>query len=249
MKKLDEKRVLVTGGTTGIGLAAARLFHDEGARVLVTGRNEKTLAEARKVLPADVGIVRSDAASLADAAVLADTVRRELGGLDAAFLNAGIGRFQLMEAVAEADWDETFATNVKGPFFLLQKLRPLFGAGAAVLLNTSVADVKGFATTSVYSASKAALRSLVRTLAAEWVGAGIRVNAVSPGPIDTPIFEKLGLPAEHLAGFQESLTSTNPMKRFGAPEEVAKAALFLLSPDSSYTTGFELAVDGGITQL
>ncbi len=215
----------------------------------MTGRNEKTLEAARKELPSDVLVVKSDAGSLADAEALAKTVSQALGGLDVAFLNAGIAPFAPVEGVTEESWDEVFGINVKGPFFLVQRLLPLLAPGASVVFNTSVVDVKGFPTTSTYSASKAALRSLVRTLAAEFVAKGIRVNAVAPGPITTPIYAKLGFDAPTQAGFEKAMAEMNPMKRFGLPEEVARAALFLASEDSSYITGADLAVDGGLTQL
>jgi NAD(P)-dependent dehydrogenase (short-subunit alcohol dehydrogenase family) len=249
MKTFDKQRVLVTGGTTGIGLAAARQFHAEGARVMVTGRNEKTLAEAHQQLPADVLIVRSDAGELTDVEALVRHIRDTFGGLDVAFINAGIGRFAPVEAVTELDWDEIFSVNVKGPYFLAQQLLPLLQPGSSVVFNTSVVTLKGFPTTSVYSASKAALRSLVRTLAAEWVGRGIRVNAVSPGPISTPIYAKLGFDSATQAGFEQSMADSNPMKRFGTAEEVERAVLFLASPAASYITGADLAVDGGLTNL
>lgn len=231
MKKLQGKRVLVTGGTTGIGLATAKLLHGEGARLIVTGRNEETLEAARRELPSDVHVVKSDAGSLADAEALATTVAEKLGGLDVAFLNAGVARFAPIETVSDVDWDETFAINVKGPYFLAQRLLPLLGSGASLVLNTSVVGVKGFPATSVYSASKAALRSVVRTFAAELAPRGIRVNAVSPGPIKTPIYAKLGFDSEAQAGFEKQMAESNPMKRFGSPEEVARAVLFLASTD------------------
>jgi NAD(P)-dependent dehydrogenase (short-subunit alcohol dehydrogenase family) len=243
------KRVLVTGGTTGIGLETARRFHAEGARVIVTGKNEATLDQARGALPKDILVLRSDAGCLADADALAARIERELGGLDVVFLNAGIGRFAPIDAVSEADWDEMFAVNVKGPYFLLRRLLPLLEPGSTVLFNTSVVSVKGFAATSIYSATKAALRSVVRTMAAELVARGIRVNAVAPGPIVTPIYAKLGFDAATQAGFEQSMADLNPMKRFGRPEEVAEVALFLASPAASYITGADWAVDGGLTNL
>lgn len=249
MKKLENKRALVTGGTSGIGLATAKLFHEEGARVLVTGRNDVTLAAARRELPADIQVVKSDARSLADGAALAKTIAETFGGLDVAFLNAGAAKFAPLEGVTEGDWDEAFAVNVKGPYFLAQKLAPLFASGGALLFNTSVVDVKGFASTSVYSATKAALRSLVRTLAAELAPRGVRVNAVAPGPIATPIYGKLGFDTDSQAGFEKAMADMNPMKRFGLPDEVARAALFLASTDSSYITGADLTVDGGLANL
>ncbi|MBL8113935.1 MAG: SDR family oxidoreductase [Acidobacteria bacterium] len=248
-KTLAGKRVVITGGTTGIGLATAQLFHAQGARVLVTGRNEKTLAEARESLPEGIEIFKSEAGSLSDIDALVARTKELFGGVDVLFLNAGVARFAPLELVPESEWDDMVGINAKGPYFTVQKFLPLLAEGASIVVNTSVVDVKGFPSTSVYSASKAALRSLVRTFAAELAPRGIRVNAVSPGPITTPIYGKLGLDAATAADFAKNTMESNPMKRFGTPDEVAQAALFLASPASSYTTGLDLPVDGGASQL
>jgi NAD(P)-dependent dehydrogenase (short-subunit alcohol dehydrogenase family) len=248
MGRFEGKTAVITGGTSGIGLATARLLLEGGARVLVTGRSPATAEAAQKELGAQAFVVTSDASSLADLDALARTAAEKLGKIDLLFVNAGIAKFLPLEAVTEAFYDELQSVNTKGAFFTIQKLAPVIRDGGAVVVNTSVVDEKGMATTSVYAASKAALRSLARTLASELLPRGIRVNAVSPGPITTPIYGKLGLPPEMQAGFEEQMKATNPMKRFGHAEEVARAALFL-GFDATYTTGAELPVDGGLTQL
>ncbi|MCU0655860.1 MAG: SDR family oxidoreductase [Polyangiaceae bacterium] len=242
------KTAVITGGTTGIGLAAAKALLAGGAKVLVTGRNEATLGAARAELGAGAIVVKSDTANLADIDALAERVRGELGQVDFVFVNAGIAVFSPLEQVTEGFYDQLFAVNTRGAFFTVQKLAPLVRQGGSFVLNTSVVDEKGMPGTSVYAATKAALRSMARTLSAELLPRGIRVNAVSPGPITTPIYGKLGLPPEAQAGFQQQMTESNPMKRFGRPEEVARAALFLAF-EATYTTGAELPVDGGLTQL
>jgi NAD(P)-dependent dehydrogenase (short-subunit alcohol dehydrogenase family) len=248
MSKYEGKAALVTGGTSGIGLATARLLEQGGARVAVTGRSEKVRAAAQLELGEQALVLGSDSSKSGDIEALATTIERTFGGLDFLFVNAGVGKFSPVEAVTESFWDEIFATNTKGAFFTVQRLVPLLRPGGAVVLNTSVVDEKGTAGASVYAASKAALRSLARSLATELLPKGIRVNAVSPGPITTPIMGKLGLTAEALTGFEQQMKQANPMKRFGTPEEVARAALFLAF-EATYTTGAELVVDGGFTQL
>lgn len=248
MGKYEGKAAVVTGGTTGIGLAAARLLLQEGARVLVTGRNERTLAAAKAELGGRALVVRSDTSSLADVEALGATVERELGAVDFVFVNAGIAKFVPLPEVTEALYDELFAVNTKGAFFTIKRLAPLVHKGGSFVLNTSIVDEKGVPSTSVYAATKAALRSLARTLAAELLPSGVRVNAVSPGPITTPILDKMGMPREAQAAFEQRLVDMNPMKRFGSPEEVARAALFL-GFEATFTTGAELPVDGGVTQL
>jgi NAD(P)-dependent dehydrogenase (short-subunit alcohol dehydrogenase family) len=245
-RSLEGKVALVTGGTTGIGLATARLFHDEGARVVITGANADRLATARRELSDDVVVVRADARSIADADRLADEIATRFGGLDLVFLNAGVGRFAPLDAIDEGFYEEVMGVNVKGVVFTLQKVLPLLRPGASVLVNTSVAAEKGFANMSVYAASKGALSALVRALAVELAPRGVRVNAVSPGPIVTPIYDKLGLPAEEVASFQASMTAKVPLGRLGAADEVARTALFLVSPAASYVTGAEIKVDGGV---
>lgn len=244
---LNGKKIVVTGGSSGIGFAAAKLFVQEGAKVAITGRDVKALEQAKLELGEQLVTLRSDTADLADLTALAKTLEG-WGGLDHVFVNAGIAKFSPMEAVTEASFDEMFDVNVRGAFFVIQKLAPLMREGGSFVLNTSIVDELGMLNTSVYAASKAALRSLARTLAAELVGRNIRVNAVSPGPIQTPIFSKMGIPTDALDAMGKQLQEANPMKRFGRPEEVAKAARFLAF-DATFTTGAELTVDGGLSQL
>jgi NAD(P)-dependent dehydrogenase (short-subunit alcohol dehydrogenase family) len=245
MGKLDGKIALITGGTTGIGLASARLFQHEGARVFVTGRNPETLSEARKLLPPDITVLQADSASLADLDRLVTQLKAQAGRLDVLFVNAGIGEFRSLEEASEAHWDRIMDVNLKGAFFLAQKALPLLGQGASVVFTTSVVDRKGFPGTAAYSASKAGLAGLARVLAVELAPRGIRVNSLAPGPIDTPIHAKLGMTEEALDAFRSGITERIPLKRMGTDEEVAKAALFLASRDSGYITGEELMVDGG----
>lgn len=244
----DGKTVVITGGTSGIGLATAKLFLREGARVLVTGRTPKTLESARVELGEGAIVLQSDAASLTDIDALAAKAKESFGKVDVLFVNAGIGRFVPFDQMTEAVYDEMFTLNAKGPYFTVQKLLPLMPEGSAVILTTSIANEKGIPAASAYGAAKAALRSFARTLAAELLPRGIRVNAVSPGPIATPIMGKMGLPQEMMDQFAVQIVEGNPMKRMGQSEEVAKAVAFLAF-DATFTTGAELAVDGGATQL
>jgi NAD(P)-dependent dehydrogenase (short-subunit alcohol dehydrogenase family) len=241
------KSVVITGGTSGFGLATAKLLLDHGARVLVTGHTTATLDRAREDLGGNAIVVKSDTASLTDIDTLADRVKSEFGTVDLLFANAGTTRFAPFEATTEAVYDQLLAVNVKGAYFTVQKLTPLMSEGGAVVLTTSVMNVKGVPMVSVYSASKAALRSMTRTLARELLPHGVRVNAVSPGPIDTGILEK-ALPKEAAEQTRAQMTENNPMKRFGHPEEIAKAVAFLAF-EATFTTGAELAVDGGASQL
>jgi NAD(P)-dependent dehydrogenase (short-subunit alcohol dehydrogenase family) len=247
MNKYEGKRVVITGGTSGIGLETAKLLLGEGARVLVTGRTKATLDAARTELGRGAIVVSSDMASLADIDSLVERVRSEWGGLDVLFVNAGQTRFVPLEAVSEAVYDELLAVNAKGAYFTVQKLAPLMPAGAAIVLTTSAANVLGIPMVSVYSAAKAALRSMARSLASELLPRGIRVNAVSPGPIATSILEKT-VGKEAAGQITQQMTEDNPMKRFGRVDEVAKAVLFLAF-EATYTTGAELPIDGGATQL
>mgnify|MGYP001812279663 CR=1 FL=1 len=245
MKKLEDKVAVITGGTTGIGQAAARLFHEQGARVFITGRNEKTLAEAQKNLPADVTAVRSVASRLEDIDALASEIKEKAGRVDVLYVNAGIAKFMQFEAITPDIFDEMFNINVRGAYFTIQKLLPLMGEGSSIVLTTSIAADLGMATSSAYGATKAALSSLARTLSNELAPRGIRVNEVSPGPIETPIYDKLGMPADQVDGFKGVMSDLVPVKRFGSAEEVAKAALFLASSDSSYLLGSKIRIDGG----
>jgi NAD(P)-dependent dehydrogenase (short-subunit alcohol dehydrogenase family) len=240
----DGKTVVITGGTSGIGLATAKLLLDGGARVLVTGRTDKTLDAAREDLGSGAIVLKSDAASLPDIEALAATVQESFGKLDVLFVNAGLARPALLEQTSEALYDEMFDLNAKGPYFTVQKLAPLMPSGSAIVLTTSSANEKGIPMLSTYGAAKAALRSFARTMATELLPRGIRVNAVSPGPIQTPIMGKSGMVDQFAAQMIETL----PMKRWGQAEEVAKAVAFLAF-DATFTTGAELPVDGGGTQL
>lgn len=247
MGKHDGKKVVITGGTSGVGLATAKLMIDEGARVLITGRTQATLDSASKQLGSYATAVHSDAASLPEIDALADRVKSEFGTFDVLFANAGVTRFVPFESVTEEVYDELLTVNAKGPYFTVQKLAPLMPGGSGVVLTTSVANMKGLPMVSAYSASKAALRSMTRSLARELLPRKIRVNAVSPGPIDTGILEK-AMPREAAEQTKAQMTQDNPMLRFGEPQEVAKAVAFLAF-DATYTTGFEFVVDGGATQL
>ncbi len=249
MKRLEGKVAVVTGGNSGIGLSAAKRLREEGARVAISGRNQKTLDEAVRTIGKDIVAVRADVAKLEDLDKLYATVAQKLGKIDVLFVNAGIAKFAPAAETSEALFDEIMDINVKGAYFTIQKAIPLLNDGASIILNTSIADEKGTLGASVYSASKAALRSLARTVAAELVDRGIRVNAVSPGPITTPILDRTGLSKEAVDEFTRTIVSKVPMKRFGKPEEVAGAVAFLASADASYITGVELNVDGGFAQI
>ncbi len=245
MARLADKTAVITGGTTGIGFEAAKLFIAEGARVIVTGRNEQRLAAAVNALGSQAMGVRADASSLAALDELATAVAEHFGQFDILFANAGIARRATFREVTEAQFDEEMAVNVKGVFFTVQKLEPLMREGGSIILNTTTLAQTALAGESVYSASKAAVRSLARSLGLELRDRQIRVNAVAPGPIETPIWSKMEVPQ---AVAQEVLGRT-PIGRFGKPEEVAKAVLFLASDDSSFVLGEEILVDGGWATL
>jgi NAD(P)-dependent dehydrogenase (short-subunit alcohol dehydrogenase family) len=249
VKRLEGKVAVVTGGNSGIGLATAKRLQQEGARVAISGRNKETLEEAVRTIGNGVVAVQADVAKLADVDKLYAEVSQKLGKIDVLFVNAGVAKFAPLSDTSEDIYDQQFDINIKGAYFTIQKALPLLNDGASIILTTSNADSKGNAGSSVYSATKAALRSLTRTAAAELVGRGIRVNAVAPGPIVTPIFEKTGLPKESVDEFAKQVLAKVPMKRFGQPEEVASAVAFLASQDASYITGVELNVDGGAGQV
>ncbi len=248
MKRYEGKRVVIIGGTSGMGLATAKMLLDGGARALVTGRSQAGLDSAQKALGQGAFVVSSDARSLTDLDALEVRARAEFGTLDLLFVNAGFSTRAPLENITEAVYDEMFNLNAKGPFFAVQKLAPLIVRGGAVVLTTSIANVKGMPGNASYGAAKAALRSFARTLAAELLPREIRVNAVSPGPIDTPILEK-AFPAEDVRNqVKGHILSMIPMKRFGTSDEIAKAVLFLAF-DATFMTGVELPVDGGWSQL
>lgn len=248
-QRLENKIALITGGTTGIGLATAKRFAAEGAEVIVTGRNLETLEAANQELNGSVKVVESDAADERKVAALFEIIRRKHGRLDILFLNAGIARFAPLTEASVSDFDAMWNVNVRGLWLALKHAVPILSEGAAVIVNSSVANQKGIEGSAAYSATQAALRSLVRTAARELAGRNVRVNAISPGPIDTPIFEKLGLPPDTLDDFRTEVTSHIPLGRFGSADEVASAAAFLASQDASFITGAELAVDGGLAQV
>lgn len=243
---MKNKTILITGGTTGIGLATAQLLQAEGARVLVTGRNPETLAAARATLGANAVVIASDSGSLADAQGLGATVQKHAAKLDGVFLNAGIAQFGPFEALTPKHFDDMFNVNVRGLYFQLQSLLPVLANPSSVVLTASVAADLAMATTSIYAATKAAVVSLGRSLAVELAPRGVRLNTVSPGPIVTPIYGKLGLPAEAVKGFEEAIAAQSLFKRFGTASEVAKLTRFLLSEDSSYVVGVNYTIDGGV---
>ena len=247
MGRFDDRAVLITGGTSGIGLATAQLLRDEGARVLVTGRSPESLDRARKELGPEATVIAADAADPHALDGLAAEVGESVGALDLLHLNAGITAFSGFDEVTEEDYDHLFAVNARGVYFGVQKLAPLIRDEGAVVVTTSVANAKGLPGSSVYAATKAAVRSMVRSLARELLPRGIRVNAVSPGPIDSGILERT-LPAAAAEATREQMRGVNPMQRFGRPQEVAAAVAFL-GFDATYTTGAELVVDGGASQL
>src|SRR2546425_1401665 len=249
MGKLEGKVAVVTGGNSGIGLATAKEFKQQGARVVITGRDQKTLDDAKQELGDGILAVRSDTSRLTDIDKLFAVVKETFGKIDVLFVNAGVGKFVALESVTEEFFDSIMDTNFKGAYFTIQKALPLLNDNASIVLNASINAHIGLPNSSVYAASKAALITLARTLSAELVDRGIRVNVVSPGPVVTPIFGKLGLEADALDATLKGIQAQVPMKRFGRPEEIAKTVLFLSSDDSSFLLGTEIVADGGMSQL
>ena len=249
MKRLEGKVAVVTGGNSGIGLATARRFAAEGAHVFITGRRQAELEAAVKQMGNQATGVQGDVANLKDLDSLYAEVRRRQGRIDILFANAGSAELGPLGAITEEHFDRIFGVNVKGLLFTVQKALPLFRDGGSIILNASIVASKGMEAFSVYSATKAAVRSFARTWTVDLKGRGIRVNAISPGPIDTPGFNGLGLTGEQIEEFKKSMIATVPMGRMGDPDEIAKAVLFLASDDSSYVTGAELFVDGGLAQI
>ncbi len=247
--RFTDKVAVVTGGNSGIGLATAKAFAREGARVAITGRSDATLKAAQKELGADALVIKADMSRVTEIITAMDQIKRKFGRIDALFVNAGIGRFVPFESVTEEFFDETIATNLKGAFFTVQKATPLLSRGAAVVLNASVNAHMGMPGSSVYGASKAAVVNLAKTLSADLLQRGVRVNVVSPGPITTPILDRMGLPEEQVRQLKEQITQQVPLKRFGHPDEIAAAVLYLSSGESAYVVGTELVVDGGMIQL
>jgi NAD(P)-dependent dehydrogenase (short-subunit alcohol dehydrogenase family) len=249
MSKLAGKVAVITGGNSGIGLATAERFAKEGARVFITGRRQAELDEAVQRIGHNAAGVRGDVARLADLDHLYQVVAKEAGRIDILFANAGGGEFVPLDAITEEHYDKTFDINVKGVVFTVQKALPLFKDGGSIILNASIAGSKGIPAFSVYSATKAALRSFVRSWVVDLKGRNIRVNALSPGPIDTPALAGLTRSEQETDQLRASLAAGAPLGRLGTPDEIAKAAVFLASDDSSYVTGIELFVDGGTAQV
>lgn len=247
MDRLKGKRALITGGSSGIGLETARQFIAEGARVAITARDSKGFEQARQELGDRAIYIVSDAADATSQKQLASKIQEEFGGLDVLFINAGVADLRPIEQWDESGFDRCFHINVRGPFFLIQALQPHFANPASIVLNASINADIGMPNTSVYGASKAALLSLTRTLSAELIARGIRVNAVSPGPIATPLYNKLGFSAADLKTVSEALQNQVPAKRFGKPAEIASAVVFLASDESAFTVGSELIIDGGLS--
>lgn len=249
MKKLEGKVAVVTGGNSGIGLSTAKRFAAEGAKVVISGRDQKTLDAAAKSIGGDVLAVQSDVAKLGDIDKLYKAVQQKFGKIDVLFANAGVAKFAPFADSSEALFDEIFDINVKGVFFTIQKALPLLNDGASIIINSSVANQTGFANAGIYSATKAAIRSFARTLTTELAERKIRVNVVSPGPIVTPIFGRTGLPQEAVDEFAKVMMDKVPAKRFGQPDEIASAVAFLASSDAAYISGVDLQVDGGMVQV
>jgi len=249
MGKLEGKVAVITGGSSGIGLATAKRFVEEGAHVVITGRREKDLQEAAASIGRNVTTVAGDVSSLEDLDELFAVVKEKHGHIDVLFANAGWGEVAMLETATETHFDQTFDLNVKGTFFTTQKALPLFKDGGSIILNSSVSNVMGLPSFTAYAASKAAVRSFARGWTMELKGRGIRVNSISPGPIDTPALDKVGLTPEQVKQVADQWASEIPLGRRGRAEEIAAAAVFLASDESSFITGVDLAVDGGLAQV
>jgi NAD(P)-dependent dehydrogenase (short-subunit alcohol dehydrogenase family) len=248
-KKLEGKVAIVTGGNSGIGLATARRFADEGAQVIITGRRQAELDTAIREIGGTATAVQGDVSNLADLDRMYEQVKQKYSQIDVLFANAGSGEFAPLGQITEAHFDKTFNVNVKGLLFTVQKALPLFRDGGSIILNASIAGSKGMEAFSVYSASKAAVRSFARTWTSDLKARKIRVNAVSPGVIITPGYKTGGMSDEQIKEYAASTAVTVPLGRPGTPDEIAKAVIFLASDDSSYVTGIELFVDGGMAQI
>ena len=248
-KKLEGKIALVTGGSTGIGLATAQQFVAEGAYVFITGRRQPELDAAVKTIGSNVTAIQADSSNLADLDKVYAQIKKEKGHLNILFANAGGGEFAPLGSITEEHFDKTFNTNVKGLVFTVQKALPLIPAGGSIILNASIVSIKGMAAFSVYSATKAAVRSFARSWTVDLKGRDIRINVISPGPIETPGVNKLAKTEEERNGLYANLASMVPLGRVGQPSEIAKTAVFLASDDASFIAGIELFVDGGAAQI
>ncbi|MBY5762380.1 SDR family oxidoreductase [Rhizobium laguerreae] len=249
MSRLQNKTALITGGTSGIGLETARQFIAEGARVVVTGSSAASVEAARAELGGEATVIQADAGNAASQKAVTESVREAFGTLDILFVNAGVAEFGPLEQWSEAAFDKSVDINVKGPFFLIQSLLPIFSKQAAIVLNTSINAHIGMPNSSVYSLTKGALLTLAKTLSGELIGRGIRVNAVSPGPIATPLYSKLGASEAQSKAMTAQIQAQIPVGRFGNPSEVAKTIVFLASDEAAYIVGSELIIDGGMSNL
>lgn len=245
MSKLKGKTAVITGGNSGIGFATAKLFLQQGATVIITGRNEQAVNDAVQSLGKGAHGIVSDAGKMNDVQTLHKKVSAITPAVDILFVNAGVGVFAPFADTTEDMFDANIDINFKGAFFTVQKLLPLIPDGSSIILNATILVHSGLETSAAYAASKAAVLTLGKTLAVELAGRNIRVNSISPGPINTPIYSKMGMPEDVLQQFAAGVQAKVPLKRFGSSEDIANAALFLASADSSYMTGSELAVDGG----
>lgn len=249
MSKLANKVALITGGNSGIGLATAKLYKEQGAKVIITARSNETFEKAVKEYGTHFDVVQADVSKLNELDGLYTHIKNKYGKLDILFANAGVAIFAPTTEVTSDFFDNQFNTNVKGLYFTVAKALPLLNKGSAVILNASVVANKGFAGSSVYAATKAAVRNFARTWTAEIPVSDVRFNVISPGPIETPIYDKLGIPADQKDAFAAHMASTVPIKRFGTADEIAKVALFLASDDSSYIVGADIGADGGFGQV
>lgn len=247
--RLQNKVALITGGNSGIGLATAKLFKDEGATVIITARSKETFEKAKKELGAHFDVIQADVSKILEIENLYTQIKSKYGQLDVLFANAGVAHFKPTNEVDPEFFDIQFGTNVRGLYFTVAKALPLLSKGSTVVLNASVVSQKGFPGSSVYAATKAAVRSFARSWTAEIPVEQTRFNVLSPGPIETPIYGKLGMPADQLDSFAEGMKAMVPAKRFGTGEEMAKIALFLASSDSSFIAGAEIFADGGFGQV
>ncbi|WP_342617111.1 SDR family oxidoreductase [Rhodoferax sp. GW822-FHT02A01] len=249
MNRFEGKNILVTGGSSGIGAAAAIAFAREGARVAITGRDAEGLARVKAELGPNALALVSEAGDVSAQTALVAELQAQMGVIDGVFINAGTAKFGPLAQIDEALWDSSFDTNVKGPYFLIQRLAALMPRGGAIVLNGSINAHIGMPNSSVYAASKAALISLAKTLSAELLPQGVRVNVVSPGPVTTPLYGKLGLSPDQLQTMATSIQTQVPLGRFGTPEEIAATVLHLVSKESAFIVGTEIIADGGMSQM
>jgi len=249
MNRFEGKNILVTGGSSGIGAAAAIAFAREGARVAITGRDLEGLARVKAELGPDALALVSEAGDVAAQTALVAELQAQMGVIDGVFINAGVAKFGPLAQIDEALWDSSFDTNVKGPYFLIQRLAALMTRGGSIVLNGSINAHIGMPNSSVYAASKAALISLARTLSAELLPQGVRVNVLSPGPVSTPLYDKLGMTPAQQQAMATSVQAQIPLGRFGTPEEIAATVLHLVSKESGFIVGTEIIADGGMSQM